>query len=217
MWQSQTARADERHETKEAPSLCNGCSSKCGLVATTVDGQLWTLRGSDVHPYAKGHICGRGHGLADLRFGELAIVIFYQHAVLHQIDGDGGDPRQRRDRPLHMGAARGTAHAGHIKTLFHKTPPSRYILRHYYKKGGAQSQQQFCPKKGNIPAKAAQNSTDFARRTGNVLNFYKRFYSIFAEFVKGRQILIEMTGDRLYNIIARAGNDSSSKRKRNNL
>lgn len=58
MWQSQTARADELHETKEAPSLCNGCSSKCGLVATTVDGQLWTLRGSDVHPYAKGHICG---------------------------------------------------------------------------------------------------------------------------------------------------------------
>lgn len=75
----------------------------------------------------------------------------------------------------------------------------------------------FCPKKGNIPAKAVQNSTDFARRTENVLNFYKRFYSIFAEFVKGRQILIEMTGDRLYNIIARAGNDSSSKRKRNNL
>ena len=47
LWQSQTARADELHETKEAPSLCNGCSSKCGLVATTVDGQLWTLRGSE--------------------------------------------------------------------------------------------------------------------------------------------------------------------------
>ena len=70
MWQSQTARADELHETKEAPSLCNGCSSKCGLVATTVDGQLWTLRGSDVHPYAKGHICGRGHGLAQMAYSD---------------------------------------------------------------------------------------------------------------------------------------------------
>ena len=70
IWQSQTARADELHETKEAPSLCNGCSSKCGLVATTVDGQLWTLRGSDVHPYAKGHICGRGHGLAQMAYSD---------------------------------------------------------------------------------------------------------------------------------------------------
>lgn len=70
MWQSQTVRADELHETKEAPSLCNGCSSKCGLVATTVDGQLWTLRGSDVHPYAKGHICGRGHGLAQMAYSD---------------------------------------------------------------------------------------------------------------------------------------------------
>ena len=70
MWQSQTARADELHETKEAPSLCNGCSSKCGLVATTVDGQLWTLRGSDVHPYAKGHICGRGRGLAQMAYSD---------------------------------------------------------------------------------------------------------------------------------------------------
>ena len=70
MWQSQTARADELHETKEAPSLCNGCSSKCGLVATTVDGQLWTLRGSDMHPYAKGHICGRGHGLAQMAYSD---------------------------------------------------------------------------------------------------------------------------------------------------
>ena len=70
LWQSQTARADELHETKEAPSLCNGCSSKCGLVATTVDGQLWTLRGSDMHPYAKGHICGRGHGLAQMAYSD---------------------------------------------------------------------------------------------------------------------------------------------------
>ncbi len=65
------------------------------------------------------------------------------------------------------------------------------------------------PEKGNNPAKAAQNSTDFAQRTENVLNFHKRFYSIFAEFVKGRQILIEKAGHRRYNIIAKAGNDSS--------
>ena len=45
----------------------------------------------------------------------------------------------------------------------------------------------------------------------------KRFYSIFAEFEKGRQILIEMTGDRLYNIIARAGNDSSQEKNANTI
>ena len=69
-WQAERAVADEAQATKEAPSLCNGCSSKCGLVATTVGGQLWTVRGSDEHPYAKGHICGRGHGLAQMAYSD---------------------------------------------------------------------------------------------------------------------------------------------------
>lgn len=71
-WQAEVAHAEGSYERKEGASLCNGCSSKCGLVATTLGGQLFTLRGSDVHPYAKGTICGRGHGVAQIdRSGHL--------------------------------------------------------------------------------------------------------------------------------------------------
>ena len=113
------------HADPQAGALAAG-SPRRGLGGRAARGARWT-----------GAVAGRGHGPADLCFGELAIVIFYQHAVLHQINSDGRDPRQCRDRPLHMGAAGGTAHAGHIKALLHKTPPPWYILRHYYKKGGA--------------------------------------------------------------------------------
>ena len=70
--EAQAAEADgaASGEVKTAPSLCNGCSSKCGLVATTVGGRLYTLKGSEVHPYSKGRICGRGHGLAQLAYSD---------------------------------------------------------------------------------------------------------------------------------------------------
>ena len=73
------------------------------------------------------------------------------------------------------------------------------------------------PEKGNIPAKTAQNRGDFSREAEKMLNFHKRFYSIFAEFVKGRQILIEKADGRRYNIIARAGNDSSPEKNANTI
>ena len=76
-WQAERAQAQEAASARtvaEAPSLCNGCSSKCGVVATTVDGRLWKMRGSDVHPYAKGHICGRGHGLAQMAYSDERIT-----------------------------------------------------------------------------------------------------------------------------------------------
>ena len=57
-------------EVRQAPSLCNGCSSKCGLVGTTVDGKLWTLEGAKNHPYSKGTICGRGHGVAQMAYND---------------------------------------------------------------------------------------------------------------------------------------------------
>ena len=69
-WQAERAAAAEPAVTVTAPSLCNGCSSKCGLIATTVDGQLWTLKGNEVHPYSKGRICGRGHGLAQMAYSD---------------------------------------------------------------------------------------------------------------------------------------------------
>ena len=69
-WQAESAHAEGSYERKEGASLCNGCSSKCGLVATTLGGQLFTLRGSDEHPYAKGTICGRGHGVAQIAYSD---------------------------------------------------------------------------------------------------------------------------------------------------
>ncbi|MFR1638309.1 MAG: twin-arginine translocation signal domain-containing protein, partial [Eggerthellaceae bacterium] len=64
-WRDQAQAAEAggmSGEVRQAPSLCNGCSSKCGLVATTVGGKLYTLKGNETHPYSKGRICGRGHG-----------------------------------------------------------------------------------------------------------------------------------------------------------
>lgn len=71
------ALAPWRHSEAEAagnvvqtPSLCNGCSSKCGLVATTVDGKLKTVEGMGDHPYSKGTLCGRGHGTAQWAYSD---------------------------------------------------------------------------------------------------------------------------------------------------
>ncbi len=69
-WQTQHAAAAETANVVEGYSLCNGCSSKCGLVAKTVDGQLWTVNGNENHPYAKGHVCGRGHGLTQMAYSD---------------------------------------------------------------------------------------------------------------------------------------------------
>ncbi|WP_302389618.1 molybdopterin-containing oxidoreductase family protein [Eggerthella sinensis] len=67
-------RADEAHaaggDRAVTPSLCNGCSSKCGLMATTLGGTLFTLNGSEQHPYSKGKLCARGHGFAQMAYNE---------------------------------------------------------------------------------------------------------------------------------------------------
>lgn len=68
-WRTQ-AQAEGAPSVEEVPSLCNGCSSKCGLVASVKDGRLWTLRGMEDHPYAKGTICGRGHGVAQIAYSD---------------------------------------------------------------------------------------------------------------------------------------------------
>ncbi len=72
-WRDQAQAAEAggmSGEVRQAPSLCNGCSSKCGLVATTVGGKLYTLKGNETHPYSKGRICGRGHGLAQMAYSD---------------------------------------------------------------------------------------------------------------------------------------------------
>lgn len=66
-WQDARAAAQTATVT-QGPSLCNGCSSKCGLIATARDGRLWTLKGHELHPYSKGKLCGRGHGVAQIAY-----------------------------------------------------------------------------------------------------------------------------------------------------
>ncbi|WP_165048374.1 MULTISPECIES: molybdopterin-dependent oxidoreductase [unclassified Adlercreutzia] len=62
--------AEAAPDVRTAPSLCNGCSSKCGLTATTVGGKLWTVEGLKGHPYSKGTVCGRAHGLAQMAYSD---------------------------------------------------------------------------------------------------------------------------------------------------
>ena len=67
-WQAE--RAEAAGAKTQGASLCNGCSSKCGLVATTLDGRLWTVEGMEEHPYSKGTLCGRGHGTAQWAYSD---------------------------------------------------------------------------------------------------------------------------------------------------
>ncbi len=68
-WQVEQAAAAGGNLAK-GPSLCNGCSSKCGLFATTMDGRLWIVNGMEDHPYAKGTLCGRGQGTAQWAYDD---------------------------------------------------------------------------------------------------------------------------------------------------
>lgn len=70
-WQQQEAHAAENTgNIVQKPSLCNACSNKCGFMATVKDGRLWTLKGLKDHPKSGGHLCGRGHGFAQLAYAE---------------------------------------------------------------------------------------------------------------------------------------------------
>ena len=39
-------------------------------MATTLGGTLFTLNGSEQHPYSKGKLCARGHGFAQMAYNE---------------------------------------------------------------------------------------------------------------------------------------------------
>lgn len=50
-WRAEQAEAAATGAAKiQGASLCNGCSSKCGLIATALDGRLWTVEGMKEHP-----------------------------------------------------------------------------------------------------------------------------------------------------------------------
>lgn len=70
-WRAEQAEAAATGAVKiQGASLCNGCSSKCGLIATALDGRLWTVEGMKEHPYSKGTLCGRGHGAAQWAYSD---------------------------------------------------------------------------------------------------------------------------------------------------
>ena len=51
-------------EITKVPSICNGCSSSCGVWAYVKNGRLWKVEGNEVHMKNRGTLCARGHGVA---------------------------------------------------------------------------------------------------------------------------------------------------------
>ena len=64
----QKTYASENADVKVIPSLCNACSSKCGIQVYSKGGRLWKVTGHPDHPFSKGRICARGHGVATLAY-----------------------------------------------------------------------------------------------------------------------------------------------------
>jgi len=64
----QTTFAEQKENVKVIPSLCNACSSKCGIQVYSKNGRLWKVAGHPDHPFSKGKICARGHGVASLAY-----------------------------------------------------------------------------------------------------------------------------------------------------
>lgn len=58
------AAAAAETPTQVFPSLCNGCSSHCGLLAHVKGGRLWKVTGHPDHGRSKGMLCARAHGAA---------------------------------------------------------------------------------------------------------------------------------------------------------
>lgn len=52
-------------EVNKVPSLCNGCSSTCGIWAYVKNGRLWKIEGNNVNMKSMGKLCARGHGVAN--------------------------------------------------------------------------------------------------------------------------------------------------------
>lgn len=55
---------------KQIHTVCDGCPNQCGMVAYTVDGELWRVTGEAGHPHSGGYLCGRGQGYAGIAYSE---------------------------------------------------------------------------------------------------------------------------------------------------
>lgn len=58
-------QASEQAEIKVTPSLCNACSSRCGVFVHVKNGRLWKVSGNPDHPRSRGRICARAHGYTE--------------------------------------------------------------------------------------------------------------------------------------------------------
>ncbi|MFZ5626822.1 MAG: molybdopterin-containing oxidoreductase family protein [Bacillota bacterium] len=56
--------AAEKAEVVVRPTLCNGCSSRCGVLVHLKNGRIWKITGNPDHPASKGKVCARGQGVA---------------------------------------------------------------------------------------------------------------------------------------------------------
>lgn len=55
---------------KQIHTVCDGCPNQCGMVAYTVEGELWRVTGEAGHPHSGGYLCGRGQGYAGIAYSE---------------------------------------------------------------------------------------------------------------------------------------------------
>jgi thiosulfate reductase / polysulfide reductase chain A len=55
-------------DVKKIPNLCNGCSSRCGMMVTVSNGRLIRVEGNPLHSYSRGTLCARAHGSALLAY-----------------------------------------------------------------------------------------------------------------------------------------------------
>ena len=65
---NQWAEAEEKGDVKRIPTLCNGCTSRCGIIATVKNGRVVHIEGNPEHPTNKGTLCGRAYGAAMLTY-----------------------------------------------------------------------------------------------------------------------------------------------------
>lgn len=63
-----SAATTKETDEKRIPTLCNGCTSRCGMIVTVKNGRVFRVDGNPEHPYSKGKLCARAHGAATLAY-----------------------------------------------------------------------------------------------------------------------------------------------------
>ena len=59
---------ENQSNTLKVPTLCNGCTSRCGIIAYIKNGRIVNIKGNPLHPTNKGTLCARAYGAAMLTY-----------------------------------------------------------------------------------------------------------------------------------------------------